>query len=132
MQSGFSSEWPLRVDWHCHLPVDTSQTLMVLSSLPLTIALPSGLHAIAVTLRLRRDESVHEATQGARDCVVTEPHRRLVHPTDDASQSRTSGPPCADPATDTGHLTVKMPLRTNSLSDAMKIEKCLCKVKLFY
>jgi hypothetical protein len=40
--------------------------LMVLSSLPLTIALPSGLHAIAVTLRLRRDESVHEARKKIR------------------------------------------------------------------
>jgi hypothetical protein len=41
------------------------------------------------------------APQGARGRGVTEPDRRPARPTDAASRSRASGPPCSDPAPDT-------------------------------
>jgi hypothetical protein len=44
-----------------HLPVVEFQSLIVLSLLPLAILVPSGLHATEQTLRLRWDESAHEA-----------------------------------------------------------------------
>ena len=58
------------------------------------------------------------APQGARGRGVTEPDSRPARPTDAASRSRASGPPCANPAADTGHLTAKRPQTTVSLSAA--------------
>ena len=41
------------------------------------------------------------APQGARGRGVTEPDSQPARPTDAASRSRASGPPCSDPAPDT-------------------------------
>ena len=47
----YGCEWAVSVDWHS--PDCESQILMVLSSLPLAICFPSGLHATERTLKLQ-------------------------------------------------------------------------------
>ena len=58
------------------------------------------------------------APQGARGRGVTEPDSRPARPTDAASRSRASGPPCSDPAPDTALSSAKAALTSNSLRTA--------------